>query len=768
LIKKRFLLGLAVATIAAAACGGGGGSAVPGSTANAPIVVPPGGSAATNAPVVSMALTVTIPKKTTASRARGPQYIAPGSGSMTMTLLTVNGANVQAAAPAQGPFNLTTTNNPACVAGANSTVCTFTISAPIGTDIFLANTFATSNATGQPLGSGSILLSVRQNAQNSANLSLTGPVASVQLVSAQTTLFNGNPPVEDQGYSITRTHGKVASAARLAARTANIAAAKAKAAATTRKTPLVSATAPPLPSTMTASRLFVIALDAAGNQIINPTTFDIPITLTLSLNGTPAGNVSLNVAYAGLTGEPTTAATTSSDNGTVGVFAPSDIVTMTISATSTLGSTFTPSVVASYTPQQGTLQTTAPLTFSVMNPPAAAFLVASATHIDPFSANVPAQLTMTVGNSGTAATSGTTSVQIDDGEGFTFIDKNAASDPSWTCSDLGFAIECDTSAAIAPGANLPLVLDVNPSCCSAINFMNVFGGNAANTNDGPGLADFISVNSTSTPFLALSVQENTGNTFYATVPGTYVITLRNNGTQDTSGPITVTDTLPGNFTFNSGTGMTCGGTEPTITCTTSAVVPALGGTATATLNVTPSQAIVDTNPQNTVSASGGGAPNNPTVTTVSGATFVSSPITFSVAGTTNPYNPASTTHVPVKFAAGDGATLEIGATSSSGLTGFVSVNTQSASSTSYMVVDDSCTPGSVIDGIFAGSFSPPLAVGSVGTPQDVQLDVNPSAAPETCAVTIQDTVGNEATLNILVNQSTLVIQGHRRKSGSTR
>jgi hypothetical protein len=60
---------------------------------------------------------------------------------------------------------------------------------------------------------------------------------------------------------------------------------------------IVSPTPPPAgPLT---SRIFVIALDAVGNQIINPTTFDIPIQVQLSLNGMPANSVSLNVAYAG-------------------------------------------------------------------------------------------------------------------------------------------------------------------------------------------------------------------------------------------------------------------------------------------------------------------------------------------------------------------------------------------------------------------------------------------------------------------------------------
>jgi hypothetical protein len=260
--------------------GGGGGTLAPGSSASTPTsppTLPPSGSA-TAGPTLQMSLTVTIPGKKSSSRARGPQYIAPNSGSMTLTLLSVNGATVQATA--QGPYNLVPgPTNPNCVAGTNTT-CTFQISAPVGNDIFLANTFAA--GSGAALGSGAIVLSVRQNATNTANLSLTGPVASVQLFSAATTLYNGNPvpAPSNSDESLLRGGGAQAQAVHKA-RVAALAS-QSTVTAGVRKPAGAAATPAPVAPTVTTTRLFVIALDANGNQIINPTTFDVPINLVLS------------------------------------------------------------------------------------------------------------------------------------------------------------------------------------------------------------------------------------------------------------------------------------------------------------------------------------------------------------------------------------------------------------------------------------------------------------------------------------------------------
>jgi hypothetical protein len=587
-IKKQLLLVLATTIVAlVTACGGGGGGSVaPGSSAasGSPTSPPTSSPGATAGPTMKVALTVTIPGKKTSSRARGPQYIAPNSGSMTLTLLTVNGSAVQSAA--QGPFNLVPGGtNPNCVAGTNTT-CTFTISAPVGTDFFLADTYSTTNGTGQPLGSGSVLLSVMQNATNFAHLSLTGPVNTVQVVSATTTLYNGNPipAPSSSDEAIARGAGAQAQAvhqARIAALS------RSKASAATRK-PAVLSSPLPAPAVALTSSISVIALDAAGNQIINPTTFDIPITLTLSLNGAPAGSVTLAVQYAGLTGEPSSSASTSSDGGTVGVFAPSDTVTLTLTGTSALTSTFAPTIAASYTPQGGTLQTSSALTYSVFMPLPAAELAASASHVDPFTAGVAANVTDAYLNIGTAPTSGQIEAQFYPSN-LTYNGTAAGTDPSWTCTNYGYYVDCLSNAVVPANGSLPLVFNVTPTGPTpAYNELDVFGGNAVNAISDVYVVDQITIQPLPSAILNIAETTNalTDGNFAQGAAGNFLITVSNTGTLATTSQISLVDTLPANMTgTGTGAGWTCSGTA-TITCTTNAVLAASAAAPVITVNAT--------------------------------------------------------------------------------------------------------------------------------------------------------------------------------------
>jgi hypothetical protein len=761
LIKKQLLLILATATVAlVTACGGGGGGSVaPGASAGAPTSPPtlPPGSNATSGPMLQMALTVTIPGKKSSSRARGPQYIAPNSGSMSLTLLTVNGAAVQSTA--QGPFNLVPgPTNPNCVAGTNTT-CTFTISAPVGTDIFLANTFAA--GSGAALGSGAVLVNVRQNATNSANLSLTGPVASVQVVSAATSLYNGNPAPapSNSDESLLRGSGSKVQAAHQA----RIAALSRTNTAAARRGPAGAAPTPtPFGPTVTTARIFVIALDAAGNQIINPTTYDIPINLTLSLNGLPAGAVTLTVTYAGLPGEGAPAST-SSDQGVVTVLAPADAITMTLTGTSTQTSALAPTVVANYTPQGGTLQASTPLTFSVLVPPAAAVLNASASHIDPLTVGVAANMTDAFLNIGTAPTNGQIEAQGWFPSNLTYNGTGPGSDPSWVCgapNNYGpyFEVDCLSNAVVPPNGSIPIVFNVTPnSGTSAYNELDVFGGNAINANFDVFYVDNINIGSG--PALALG-NSVANNAFYATVAGVYQLFVTNPGTAATAGTITLVDTLPTNFTYNSfaGAPWACGAAGQTVTCTYAPSLAASGGAAPELdLNVTPAQTITDTFPSNSVSVSGGGASaiGPQTLSNV----YISSPVQFTSTGfSTGPtYGNA--------FAAGDGATFELGAVPTPGpVDGSFSITTQSAASSSYSIVggSDNCQTNSISDGTFEGLF--PATADSVGLPVVLNFNVEGQTGPNSCSLSIQDVNGNTATLNISIDQTGVTVQGHRQKA----
>jgi hypothetical protein len=312
MIKDRKFIGLVgiaiIAVLAACGGGGGGGSSVPATGG--------GGAVPTAAPTTSVTaaagqglvrFSITVPAKTgTSSTKRSAQFVDPNTQSIELTLLQNNG--VAASGAAQGPFNLS--SGSAGCTGTSSLVCTFSISAPIGNDVFLANTFSGLNGVGA-LGSGAIALSVVQNSTNTASLTLTGPVQSILVVSNNAansdTLWNGVEPFlaitaaqwNAQTFSKARSHAQ-------------------------RVKPLLIST----PAPILSERLFLIAQDTTGSVILNPTTYNQPITLTLALNGGPANATLTDTPPAGL--GCAAGLSTSADGGTVQVCSPADVVTLSL------------------------------------------------------------------------------------------------------------------------------------------------------------------------------------------------------------------------------------------------------------------------------------------------------------------------------------------------------------------------------------------------------------------------------------------------------
>jgi hypothetical protein len=629
LLKKPFLIGLMIgATALATACGGGGGggSSTPGISTGSllPAATPtPGAGGTTTTPTQSVRLQVTIPGKTnTAANARTPKYISPNSGSMTLNLLSVNGNSATVAA--QGPFNLTAgPSNPNCAVANGATTCTFSLNAPVGTDIFLATTYTTANGTGNPLGSGAILLTVKQNSTNTQSLVLNGPVASVQLVSSVTSISNANPSNNVNDSAIARSQSPDAKARAMRARH-NPATTTAKSLSTTRagatasrRTATAAIVSPtPPPAGPLTSRIFVIALDAVGNQIINPTTFDIPIQVQLSLNGMPANSVSLNVAYAGLSTQDTGSASTSSDGGFIIVYAPSDQITLAVgTVTSPQTSPFSPSLVATYTPQGGTLQTTAALTYSVSIPPPAPFLMLSATHVDPLTTSISAPETISVTNSGTAATSGQVEVDLTDYYGLNLVSQ---ANPAWTCTPYyGEYIDCVTNSVIPAGSSMPLVVNLSVSSGSTPQdlYLDGYGGGFANA---PFYYQDVEIDDVLTVVaqianLAITRVTNglTDGNFEVNTAGSFSLTVQNTGTLATSSLITLTDTLPSGMSgTGSGAGWACSsaGIPVVVTCTNGTVLAPSASAAVVTVSGTP--ATIGSFTNNTVVSSSGANGSN--------------------------------------------------------------------------------------------------------------------------------------------------------------
>lgn len=159
-----------------------------------------------------------------------------------------------------------------------------------------------------------------------------------------------------------------------------------------------------------------------------------------------------------------------------------------------------------------------------------------------------------VENIGDAATVGTTTVTDTLPEGLTY---ESASGAGWTCSAVGQEVTCTRAASIPAGAAAPpITLTVTAS-------VPLLGGSRTVTNtatvstaddvDGSNNSDSDETLILDSPDAAIDKESST-ETFTAADQGSYTITVQNRGPKTTTGPTTVTDTLPAGLTYVSGTG----------------------------------------------------------------------------------------------------------------------------------------------------------------------------------------------------------------------
>ena len=208
-----------------------------------------------------------------------------------------------------------------------------------------------------------------------------------------------------------------------------------------------------------------------------------------------------------------------------------------------------------------------------------------------------------VTNSGFAATSGTVTVTDTLPAGLTAT--NIAG-TGWTC--VLATLTCTRNTALAVGANYPTItVTVNVAANappSVTNSATVSGGGQTNTTN-----DTDTDPTTINQLVDLTIaKSHTGNFTQGQVGATYTLTASNVGSSNTSGVVTVTDTLPAGLTATaiSGTGWVC--VLGTLTCTRNTV---LGGGAsypaiTVTVTVANNAA---TSVTNTANVSGGGQTN---------------------------------------------------------------------------------------------------------------------------------------------------------------
>jgi uncharacterized repeat protein (TIGR01451 family) len=191
---------------------------------------------------------------------------------------------------------------------------------------------------------------------------------------------------------------------------------------------------------------------------------------------------------------------------------------------------------------------------------------------------------LTVNNTGTAATNGVVTVTDVLPAGLSFV---SGTGTGWNCVASGQTVTCTTSSSILVNTSSVITLTVNPtSTGNVINSASVVGGGDPTpfiSNDVP-----TTINAAPTPNLVISKSGPTTGTVGTNY--SYTLTVSNTGTLTTSGTVTVTDALPSGLTFvsGSGTGWACVGAGQTVTCTSSTAI-IVNGTSTINLIVTPTQ-----------------------------------------------------------------------------------------------------------------------------------------------------------------------------------
>src|SRR5258705_303576 len=231
---------------------------------------------------------------------------------------------------------------------------------------------------------------------------------------------------------------------------------------------------------------------------------------------------------------------------------------------------------------------------------------------------VGATYTLTVANIGAAATSGPVTVTDTLPAGLTATAMGGA---GWSCTLATLA--CARSDVLGPGASyaaMTLTVDVSVSAAASItNTASVTGGGETNTSNDTA-SDVTAV--TQLPDLPLT-KTHVGKFTQGQAGATYTLTVANIGAAATSGPVTVTDTLPAGLTATamSGAGWSC--TLATLTCARSDVL-APGASYPAIALIVDVAGTAPPSVTNTASVSGGGETNtsNDTASDVTAGTQV--------------------------------------------------------------------------------------------------------------------------------------------------
>jgi uncharacterized repeat protein (TIGR01451 family) len=319
----------------------------------------------------------------------------------------------------------------------------------------------------------------------------------------------------------------------------------------------------PLPVDCTASGQLVTCTIAAGVATGTPVSFVIPITPTPAADGTTVTN---NATVSG-GGDPTCPGSAHCDSTTTTpVNAPQLSIEKTASGSS-------------------------------------------------FVVGVPASYTLTVTNTGTAATTAAATISDTIPSTLTIGTLPAG------CTASGQVVTCTIAAGLATGTPVSFVIPVTPQPAAdgttVTNNATVSGGGDP-TCPGAAHCDSTTTTPVNAPQLTL-VKTASGSNFVVGVPASYTLTVTNTGTAATTAAASVSDTIPSTLTIGTPLPAGCTASGQVVTCTIAAGL-ATGAPVSFVIPVTPQPAASGTTVTNNATVSGGGDPTCPGATHCSSTT----------------------------------------------------------------------------------------------------------------------------------------------------
>ena len=159
--KAALIAGL----VAIAGCSGGGSV--------------PRGQTTTNSLQGSATFTISVPKVTSSSAARTPQYVSPNTGSLRISFVSVNGS--PPSPPIADTIVQLSSGTNGCSTSSSALTCTVTLGAPVGSDVFALTIYQSADATGSALATSNLSATITANTANNLSITLGGVVSTITL-----------------------------------------------------------------------------------------------------------------------------------------------------------------------------------------------------------------------------------------------------------------------------------------------------------------------------------------------------------------------------------------------------------------------------------------------------------------------------------------------------------------------------------------------------------------------------------------------------------